>query len=285
MNGDVALMDRSLSPLGFSTTRITGAEASASGIRARYRELIDYSGPDDAAVVYYSGHGGHVRDPAAVDTGRPEWLQFLVPSDAHEPAGEMPRVILAEELDLLGRELTARTRNATVVLDCCHAARMSRDGFAIPRADPTVGLDLDVAAAWRTELRRRAAWVASAQTSAATRTRIWCGWWAVRRTRAPSSCRARRSAAACTGRSRRRWRRRLPARPRPCALGGTCSTLFVGRCSERIPGSGPQVEGPADQQPLAEAPAAASRKYLTCAGGRVASRRLAEDLGAVRHRR
>lgn len=156
VDGDLALINEALSRLGFSTTRITGPEATAAGIRTQYRSLIDSSRPDDAAVVYYSGHGGRVRDPAATDSALPEWLQFLVPSDAHEPDGEAPRVILAEELHLLGRRLTARTQNATVVLDCCHAARMSRDGFALPRADPSVGLDLETVAAWRTELRHRA---------------------------------------------------------------------------------------------------------------------------------
>jgi len=156
VEGDVGLMDEALTGLGFATTPITGAAATASAIRAQYRALIEASEADDAAVLYYSGHGGRVPDPASTNPARSEWLQYLVPHDAHSPAGDEPRVILAEELHLLGRELTAKTINATVVLDCCHAARMSRDGAALPKADPSVGVDLAAVAAWRTELRRRA---------------------------------------------------------------------------------------------------------------------------------
>src|SRR4051812_18418202 len=124
VDGDVDLMDHALTGLGFSTITITGPDATAARIRAEYRALISASGPNTAAVVYYSGHGGRVRNPASTDPAHPQWLQFLVPSDAHDPNGQEPRVLLAEELHLLGAQLTAETSNATVLLDCCHAARM-----------------------------------------------------------------------------------------------------------------------------------------------------------------
>ena len=81
------------------------------------------------------------------------------------PAGRSRGVILAEELHLLGRELTATALSATVALDC-HAARMWRDGAAMPKADSSVSVDLAAVAAWQTKLRRRAT------PSAVTRTPI-----------------------------------------------------------------------------------------------------------------
>ena len=130
VHADVEVLDDALTRLGFTTIPTIEDAATADGIRGRYRELIEDTRSDDAVVVYYSGHGGRVW----TDDVR-GWLQFIVPTDAHDLSGDHMRLVLAEELSLLQAELTDRTRNVTVVLDCCHAARMSRDPAMLPKAD------------------------------------------------------------------------------------------------------------------------------------------------------
>ena len=147
VEADVAVMDEVLKPLGFTTVHVTGHDATADGIVAAYRSLIEDTGADDAALVYYSGHGGRVRNPSP---GGPTWLQFIVPTDFDDRSRERVRCVLAEELSALQLELTQRTTNVTTILDCCHAARMSRDALLIPRAIDGLGLPVnDLERRWR----------------------------------------------------------------------------------------------------------------------------------------
>lgn len=135
VHADVEVMDAVLTARGFTTTCLTGAGASTAGILAAYEQLIADTGEGDAALIHYSGHGSRVRDPApGRAAGSAGWWQVIVPSDVAESTPGDVRLILAEELQLLQLRLTARTENVTVVLDCCHSARMSRDASALPRA-------------------------------------------------------------------------------------------------------------------------------------------------------
>ncbi|MEJ2887704.1 caspase family protein [Actinomycetospora aeridis] len=146
VEGDVAAMGDVLEGHGFTTDRRTGSAASAAGIVAAYRELVADTAPDDATVVYYTGHGARERGPRD-DPTAPTWLQYIVPTDIEDVSGDRARCVLAEELSLLQLELTRRTTNVTTILDCCHSARMSRTPEALPRA-----LDVDLP---RTDLLRR----------------------------------------------------------------------------------------------------------------------------------
>jgi hypothetical protein len=146
---DVAVMDEVLRGHGFTTIRATGPEATADGIVAHLRGLAADTAEGDGAVVYYSGHGGRVPNPAPAP-GLPRWLQFVVPTDFFDRSAERARVVLAEELSRLQLELTARTPNVTSVYDCCHSARMSRDARLIPRAVDGFGLPVaDLQRRWR----------------------------------------------------------------------------------------------------------------------------------------
>ena len=60
-HGDVTLMDDALSEWGFDCTRLTDGSATRATILAASRALIDQSQTGDTAVIYYSGHGGHVQ--------------------------------------------------------------------------------------------------------------------------------------------------------------------------------------------------------------------------------
>jgi hypothetical protein len=132
---DVAAIARALDRRGFQIEQLTGPAASRGGILDAYQKLITDAQPDDAFVVYYSGHGGLWRPPEAAGNQpparsaaalRPD-LQFIVPDDYTDSTEDDFRGITGVELSVLLAKLTAVTPNATVVLDCCHAAHMSRD--------------------------------------------------------------------------------------------------------------------------------------------------------------
>jgi hypothetical protein len=154
VHADIEVMNDALTGLGFTTMPSIEKNATANEIVARYRGLIEDTGSDDAAVIYYSGHGGRQRNPlAAQDPALPTWLQYLVPTDYDDRSEGRARCVLAEELTRLQLELTDRTRNVTVILDCCHAARMSRNASAIPKANDQLDLsDDDLVRRWQ-ELR------------------------------------------------------------------------------------------------------------------------------------
>jgi len=138
---DVASISEALESFGFEIQRCTGPDASREGILNCYQELISNCQTDDAAVVFFSGHGGYAPNPAYVpmdSTGftRPDAYQFIVPFDFEESTDADFRGILDVELSALLRALTEKTQNATMILDCCHAARMSRDADMTPRALP-----------------------------------------------------------------------------------------------------------------------------------------------------
>src|SRR6478609_7985412 len=127
VNGDVEVMAEAVSSLGFETRKVVDAAATRAGIRAAYAEMGQDCGPDDAALVYYSGHGGRFTNRLRQkDPSLPGWLQFIVPTDYVLDGGTEFTGILAEELSVMQHDLTERTRNVTTVFDCCHSARMFR---------------------------------------------------------------------------------------------------------------------------------------------------------------
>jgi len=80
----------------------------------------------DRVFIYYSGHGGRLE---VVDDERRFHRESLLPVDFDvEPHGQ--GLLFDYELNQLLQQIAARTRSITVVLDCCHAAGLTRDGFA-----------------------------------------------------------------------------------------------------------------------------------------------------------
>lgn len=128
VGNDVDAIDEALLRRGFGTVRCEGEDATRAGILEAYDRLVADSEPDDAVVVYYSGHGGMSHPPAANVSDLParRW-QFIVPFDFSETTESDFRGITAFELSARLAGLTAKTRNVTVILDCCHSAWMSRD--------------------------------------------------------------------------------------------------------------------------------------------------------------
>ena len=143
---DVDVMDAALAGRGFAVRRCESDNATRDGILDAYRRLIADTGAGDVALVYYSGHGGYaVPLDGETTEAAGNKRQFIVPTDFRKPTGDDFRGITAVELSVLLAELTEKTGNAVVILDCCHSAMMSRDlGEAHVRQLPdVVRADLD----------------------------------------------------------------------------------------------------------------------------------------------
>ena len=127
---DVERVAASLVPRGFEIQRCIDQDATREGILHAYRALIDRTASGDAVLLYYSGHGARARDETYTPPNETAPAQrhnhFIVPMDITESCEGDFRGILSLELASLLGQLTARTRNVTVVFDCCHAAGMTR---------------------------------------------------------------------------------------------------------------------------------------------------------------
>jgi hypothetical protein len=131
--GDVDVIGAALADRGFEIRRRIEADATRDAILAGYRELIDDTRAGDAALVYYSGHGGRFGNPDR-KLGQPDWVQYILPTDIDDTSADDFRGLFAEDLTLLQYRLTKKTPNVTTILDCCHSARMSRDPRVLPKA-------------------------------------------------------------------------------------------------------------------------------------------------------
>jgi hypothetical protein len=142
---DVEDMTAALLERDFQVDVYVGPAADRKGILDAYRRLIGLTERDDAAVVYFAGHGGYVRpDHDEVAEPGDNRRQFIVPTDFAESSIGDFRGVTAVELSVLLAELTEKTDNAAVILDCCHSAVMSRDvGQARVRQVGAVRADLD----------------------------------------------------------------------------------------------------------------------------------------------
>ncbi len=127
---------QSLRTRGFEIVSCEGGHATRAGILRAYEDLIGHARPDDAVVVYYVGHGGLVTNPSYTPGGDlPRHFQYICPTDFAQTTEVDFRGISSPELSLRLVALSRKTRNATVILDCCYAAQMSR-GDESPGARP-----------------------------------------------------------------------------------------------------------------------------------------------------
>ncbi|KAI0166691.1 caspase domain-containing protein [Hypoxylon sp. FL1284] len=122
---DINHMKAALEAHGFETTSV--CPAKKDDIMDTWHRYIKILTADDAIVIYYSGHGGMVENMGesdAVPTSRR--LQYLMPMDFDSTTETEWKGISDIELSAMLRETTDKTKNTTMVLDCCHAARMAR---------------------------------------------------------------------------------------------------------------------------------------------------------------
>jgi hypothetical protein len=150
VDSDVERMADALSRQGFALTIRTGRKASRDEILAAYETLIEDTRLDHAVCVYYSGHGNRAPNPHFRPGKRtPPDLQYIIPTD---DAPDAFRGVMSFELSRLLARLTEKTRNVTVILDCCHSARMSRaaeERDLVPKAAPSRVNDEDLGALLR----------------------------------------------------------------------------------------------------------------------------------------
>lgn len=133
---DVRALSAVLRKQGFTIDARTGHNATRDGILDGYAKLIADTNAGDVAVFGYSGHGALTLDSAG---GITTLFQNIVPFDYADSTDDDYRGISALELSLQLRMLVEKSKNAIVLLDCCHSAQMSREGAvrdAIPRALP-----------------------------------------------------------------------------------------------------------------------------------------------------
>ena len=147
-DADIELMADVLKDYEFSDIQcLPTASATRAGITEGLDALITKTTADDAAVVYFSGHGK--RDlrsdyAAAAAAGKSLYFQYLLPTDIEESTRNDFRGILAEELASYQRRLTDRftkhglkRANVTTILDCCFSGYLARGApFATPKSPP-----------------------------------------------------------------------------------------------------------------------------------------------------
>jgi hypothetical protein len=126
VHNDVDAIRARLEARGFSLDVRIGDDASYEGICEGLERLVADSEPSDAALIYYSGHGARVVNPRRGQLrsdGRlePELFHALVPTDW---SATRFRGLLDLELSLHLARLTDKTHNVSIILDCCHSARM-----------------------------------------------------------------------------------------------------------------------------------------------------------------
>lgn len=126
VHNDVEAIGPRLEARGFDLDVRTESRATYEEICKGLEQLIEASTPSDAVVIYYSGHGARVVNPRRGQPrpdGRlePELFHSLVPYDW---SSTKFRGLLDSELSWYLARLTEKTRNVSIILDCCHSARM-----------------------------------------------------------------------------------------------------------------------------------------------------------------
>lgn len=104
-----------------------GPDATRQRILDALESLVKRTNKDDCIVVYYTGHGGITeRIENAPDNGEAWRHQYIIPVDFNCSKPGDFRGILDIELSQYLTQLTKKTKNVTVILDCCHSNRLAR---------------------------------------------------------------------------------------------------------------------------------------------------------------
>lgn len=131
---DVARMSALLQTgFGFPASHLTqlrDTDATKANIINAVQALAKKAGPNDAVVIYYSGHGAQAPDLNGDEEDG--WDEAIVPAEVVPnlitTETELNRLITDDEIAGLLRGFT--TRNVTVIFDSCHS------GTAVRAADP-----------------------------------------------------------------------------------------------------------------------------------------------------
>jgi Caspase domain len=110
------------------------AATKAGIISAFRRQLIDSATPDTAVLFYFSGHGSRLRDASGDEPDG--YDETLVTYDSGRRAGHENRDLSDDEVNVLLRELGAKTPHVTVVLDSCHSGTAVRGSGVAKWVEP-----------------------------------------------------------------------------------------------------------------------------------------------------
>ena len=126
---NVACISQVLRARGFELEQRDGPAATRAEILKAYHDLIAHAASEDAIVIYYTGHGGLTTNQSYTpDDDLPRYIQNICPTDFGETTDDDFRGISSFELSLLLAALTRKTKNVTLILECCFSAQLARAG-------------------------------------------------------------------------------------------------------------------------------------------------------------
>jgi hypothetical protein len=112
---------------GFDLELCEGPAATRAGILQAYDGLTARAGAEDAIVIYYIGHGGLTTNQTYTpDADLPRYVQNICPTDFAQTTDDDFRGISSFEFSLQLAALTRKTKNVTVILECCFSAQLAR---------------------------------------------------------------------------------------------------------------------------------------------------------------
>lgn len=110
---------------GFEIIECDGATATRDNIVAALQQLVVDTAPEDAVVVYYSGHARRTPIPDfEPNDAVPAAVEHLCPSDYGASADKRFVGISAGELSLIFSHM--RSANVTALFDCCYGNQLGR---------------------------------------------------------------------------------------------------------------------------------------------------------------
>ena len=104
-------------------------DATLDSIRAALSSVAEVSGPDDTVVIFFSGHGARIGDPADVESAL-----LPVECDAHKLAATSLR-----ETEFSSALARFNARRLLVLIDACHSAGAGRFKGLRAAELPTLG--------------------------------------------------------------------------------------------------------------------------------------------------
>ena len=122
---DVALMKTALTDLGVTDFVILqNQEATAAAILgALQKNLVDDAKAGDVRIVYYSGHGNHIRNLASGEQGGED--QTIVPADNWRDVPD----VRDKEISRILWQAAHKGVKVTFIADSCHSGSLSRGAW------------------------------------------------------------------------------------------------------------------------------------------------------------
>ena len=122
---DLDMMEDVAASLGFSRGQVRvlrDREVTKASIRQAFDEFLMQAGPSDRVLVYFSGHGTHLRDRDGDEQDKRD--EALVMSNAPQSRRGTAGLLLDDELNALMRSL--RTSRQLLFVDACHSGTVYR---------------------------------------------------------------------------------------------------------------------------------------------------------------